>query len=160
VRDIVYGSELVEVDTGRRRATFQDGRLEEYDTLLSTIPVPELVSRCTDRPRPIREAAEGLRCVSVYNVNLGLARERISDKHWIYFPEPEFPFYRAGFPMNFSPSLGPPGCSSLYVEVSHQPAQAVPETALVQRIRDGLERAGIFRSDDELVVADVKDIRY
>src|SRR3989441_11493612 len=32
--------------------------------------------------------------------------------------------------------------------------------SLIQRIRDGLERAGIFRSDDELVVADVKDIRY
>jgi protoporphyrinogen oxidase len=62
--------------------------------------------------------------------------------------------------MNFSPSLGPPGCSSLYVEISHQPAHAVPEAALIQRIRDGLERAGIFRPDDELVVADVKDIRY
>jgi len=160
VRDIVYGCELIEVETGRRRATFSDGRVEGYETLVSTIPVPELVRRCTDLPKAIHEAADGLRCVSVYNVNLGVAREKVSDKHWIYFPEPEFPFYRAGFPMNFSPSLGPPGCSSLYVEVSHQPAHAVPEAALIQRIRDGLERAGIFRSDDELVVADVKDIRY
>ena len=160
VRDIVYGCELIEVETGRRRATFSDGRVEEYETLVSTIPVPELIRRCTDLPKAIREAAGGLRCVSVYNVNLGVARAKVSDKHWIYFPEPEFPFYRAGFPMNFSPSLGPPGCSSLYVEVSHQPAHAVPEAALLQRIRDGLERAGIFQSDDELVVADVKDIRY
>ncbi len=160
VRDIVYGCELIEVETARRRATFSDGRVEEYETLVSTIPVPELVRRCTDLPKAIHEAAGGLRCVSVYNVNLGVAREKVSDKHWIYFPEPEFPFYRAGFPMNFSPSLGPPGCSSLYVEVSHQPAHAMPEAALIQRIRDGLERAGIFRSDDELVVADVKDIRY
>ncbi len=160
VRDIVYGCELIEVETARRRATFSDGRVEEYETLVSTIPVPELVRRCTDLPKAIHEAAGGLRCVSVYNVNLGVAREKVSDKHWIYFPEPEFPFYRAGFPMNFSPLLGPPGCSSLYVEVSHQPAHAMPEAALIQRIRDGLERAGIFRSDDELVVADVKDIRY
>jgi len=160
VRDIVYGCELIEVETARRRATFSDGRVEEYETLVSTIPVPELVRRCTDLPKAIHEAAGGLRCVSVYNVNLGVSREKVSDKHWIYFPEPEFPFYRAGFPMNFSPSLGPPGCSSLYVEVSHQPAHAVPEAALIQRIRDGLERAGIFWPDDELVVADVKDIRY
>ena len=160
VRDIVYGCELIEVETGRRRATFSNGRVEGYETLVSTIPVPELVRRCTDLPKAIHEAADGLRCVSVYNVNLGVSREKVSDKHWIYFPEPEFPFYRVGFPMNFSPSLGPPGCSSLYVEVSHQPAHAVPEAALIQRIRDGLERAGIFRSDDELVVADVKDIRY
>ena len=160
VQDIVYGSELVGVDTGRRRATFQDGRLEEYDTLVSTIPVPELVRRCRDLPRPIREAAEGLRCVSVYNVNLGLARERISDKHWIYFPEREYPFYRAGFPMNFSPALGPPGCSSLYVEISHQPTMIVPPAVLLRQVQAGLERAGIFRPDDEILAADVHDIRY
>jgi len=81
--------------------------------------------------RSIDEAAEGLRCVSVYNVNLGVAQEKVSDKHWIYFPEQEFPFYRVGFPTNFSPSLGPPGCSSLYVEVSHQPTRAVPEATII-----------------------------
>ncbi|MBI4401222.1 MAG: FAD-dependent oxidoreductase [Nitrospirae bacterium] len=160
VREIVCGSELVEVETGRRRATFQDGQVVEYETLVSTIPVPELVRRCTDLPEAIREAAAGLRCVSVYNVNLGVARERVSDKHWIYFPEPEYPFYRAGFPMNFSPTLGPPGCSSLYVEISHQPTEHIPPAVLLQRIREGMERAGIFRPEDEIVVADVRDIRY
>jgi protoporphyrinogen oxidase len=134
--------------------------VEEYETLVSTIPVPELVPRCTDLPQAIRDAAAGLRCVSVYNVNLGVARERVSDYHWIYFPEPEYPFYRAGFPMNFSPALGRPGCSSLYVEVSHQPTESIPPTVLLQRIRAGMQRAGIFRSDDEIVVADVRDIRY
>lgn len=160
LREILYGSELVEVDTGRRRATFGDGGVVDYETLVSTIPVPELVRRCTDLPQDIREAAAGLRCVSVYNVNLGVARERLSDKHWIYFPEPEYPFYRAGFPMNFSPALGRPGCSSLYVEVSHQPTEQVPPALLLRRIREGLERAGIFRPDDEVLVADVRDIRY
>ncbi len=160
LREIVYDTELVEVDTGRRRATFQDGRVEDYETLVSTIPVPELVRRCTDLPQTIRDAAAGLRCVSVYNVNLGVARERVSDHHWIYFPEPEYPFYRAGFPMNFSPALGPPGCSSLYVEISHQPTETVPPAELIRRIRVGLEKAGIFRPDDEIVVADVRDIKY
>ncbi|TAL11326.1 MAG: protoporphyrinogen oxidase [Nitrospirae bacterium] len=160
VRDIVYGSELAEVDTTRRRATFLDGRVEDYDRLVSTIPVPELVRRCPDLPAAIRDAAAGLRCVSVYNVNLGVARERVSDHHWIYFPEPEYPFYRAGFPMNFAPALGRPGCSSLYVEVSHRPTESVPPAELLGRVRAGLERAGILRPDDEIVAADVRDIRY
>ncbi len=160
VKDIVYGSELMEVDTTRRRAVFRDGRTEPYETLVSTMPVPELVRRCADLPNAIREAAAGLRCASVYNINLGVARERVSDKHWIYFPEREYPFYRAGFPMNFSPALGRPGCSSLYVEVSHQPDAVTPPADLIKQVRAGLERAGIFRPDDEIVVADVKDIRY
>lgn len=160
VGEVAYGSELVEVDTGRRRATFQDGHMEDYEALISTIPIPELVRRCRDLPQAIKEAAAGLRCVSVYNVNLGVARERVSDKHWIYFPEPEYPFYRVGFPMNFSPSLGRPGCSSLYVEVSHQPTKMTSPAVLLKQIREGLERAAIFRPEDEIVVADVRDIRY
>jgi len=164
VSNVHHGCELIEVDTARRRATFQDKchgvRTEEYDTLVSTIPVPELVRRCTDLPQAIREAAKGLRCVSVYNVNLGVAREGVSDKHWIYFPERDYPFYRAGFPMNFSSALGPPGCSSLYVEISHQPTDVVETSVLIERIKSGLEKAGIFRRDEKIVTADVRDIRY
>jgi protoporphyrinogen oxidase len=160
ISDIVYDSELIEVDTTKRRATFRDGRVESYETLVSTIPVPELVRRCPDLPKPVREAAEGLRCVSVYNINLGVAREQVSDKHWIYFPEKDYPFYRAGFPMNFSPALGQPGCSSLYVEISHQPHETTPDAELIKQVRAGMERAGIFKADDRIVVADVKDIRY
>src|SRR2546430_16992959 len=62
--------------------------------------------------------------------------------------------------MNFSPALGPPGCSSLYVEISHQPTMIVPPADLLRQVRAGLERAGIFRPDDEILAADVRDIRY
>jgi protoporphyrinogen oxidase len=108
----------------------------------------------------LKEAAAALRWVSVYNINLGIGREQVSDKHWIYFPEREYPFYRAGFPMNFSPSLGRPGCSSMYVEMSHKPADHQSAEQLVGRVRAGLEQAGILRPDDELVVSDVKDLHY
>jgi protoporphyrinogen oxidase len=69
----------------------------------------------------------------------------ISDKHWIYFPEHRYPFYRAGFPMNFSPAMGRPGCSSLYVEISHQPTERESDAALIERVRRGLEQAGVLR---------------
>ncbi len=155
-----YGYELAEVDTKRRKAVFQDGRVERYETLVSTMPVPELVRRCVDLPAEIRDAARGLRCVSVYNINLGIAREGISDKHWIYFPEPAYPFYRVGFPMNFAPSLGPAGCSSLYVEMSHQPSDVIAPAELMRRVRGGLEQAGILTAADEIVCTDIKDIKY
>jgi protoporphyrinogen oxidase len=157
---IECGCQLIEIDTAKRQALFQDGRIEQYERLVSTIPIPELVRRCTDFPPALKDAAADLRCVSVYNINLGVSREHISDKHWIYFPEPDYPFYRAGFPMNFSPSLGRPGCSSVYVEVPHQPNQTVPRATLLRQVRDGMERAGILSRHDEIVVADVRDIRY
>ena len=97
--------------------------------------------------------------MSVYNLNLGVAREQVSDKHWLYFPEPEYPFYRIGFPMNFSPALGRPGCSSMYVEMSHRPTEQQSRAAR----RRSAERNGAGRNllpDDEIVVADVKDLYY
>ncbi len=159
------GMELVEVDTKRRCALFHDrlsgeSRSEHYESLVSTVPVPELVRRCLDFPAHLKEAADGLRWVSVYNVNLAVSREQVSDKHWLYFPEPEYPFYRVGFPMNFSPSLGRAGCSSMYVELSHRPEEQQSPEQLVARARAGMERAGILRPDDEIVVSDVKDLRY
>src|SRR5439155_19405422 len=50
--------------------------------------------------------------------------------------------------------------SSLYVEISHQPTMIVPPADLLRQVRAGLERAGIFRPDDEILAADVRDIRY
>jgi len=62
--------------------------------------------------------------------------------------------------MNFSPSLGRPGCSSMYVEMSHRPTEHQSAEQLIGRVRDGLEQAGILRLDDEVVVSDVKDLHY
>lgn len=159
------GWELMEVETKRRRAVFKhqasgDTRTEHYEFLVSTIPVPELMRRCPDMPTHLKEGAEGLRWVSVYNLNMAVGREQVSDKHWLYFPEPEYPFYRIGFPMNFSPALGRSGCSSMYVEMSHRPSEQHSHEELLSRARSGMERAGILRSEDEIVVADVKDLRY
>jgi protoporphyrinogen oxidase len=111
-------------------------------------------------PTHLKEGAEELRWVSVYNLNMAVGREQVSDKHWLYFPEPEYPFYRIGFPMNFSPALGRSGCSSMYVEMSHRPSEQHSHEELLSRARSGMERAGILRSEDEIVVADVKDLRY
>jgi protoporphyrinogen oxidase len=163
IENLSYDSGLVEIETGRRRAVFRTAcgeRTEEYDHLVSTIPLPELVRCCVDLPASTRELASALRWVSVSNVNLAVARELISDKHWIYFPEHRFPFYRAGFPMNFSPAMGRPGCSSLYVEISHQPTAQEADAALIERVRKGLEQADVLRPSDEIVMADVKDLYY
>ena len=163
IRNLAYDSELVAIETGRRQAVFRSSRgewTEAYERIVSTIPLPDLARCCVDLPPSVRALASTLRWVSVSNVNLAVAREHISDKHWLYFPEHRYPFYRAGFPMNFSPAMGRPGCSSLYVELSHQPTVREPDASLIERVRKGLEEAGVLRHDDELVMADVKDLHY
>jgi protoporphyrinogen oxidase len=132
--------------------------------LISTLPLPELLKRLDPFPPALREPLDRLRWTTVSCVNIGVARSRISRASWIYFPEKRFPFYRVGFPMNFTPHVAPRGCSSMYVEVSHRPGaeprDAASKAALVRRVRRGLEAAGILRRSDRLPVADVANIPY
>ena len=58
------------------------------DYLISTMPLPVLVRSMGDEAPPeVRRAAAGLRYVSVRCVHIGVGRERLTDKHWIYYPE-------------------------------------------------------------------------
>jgi protoporphyrinogen oxidase len=83
----------------------------------------------------LKRQAKKLLCNSVVNFNLGIKRENFSDKHWIYYPEKQFPFYRIGFSNNFAASMAPQGHSSLYGEFSHLQA---PEGEVKQKLETAL----------------------
>jgi len=152
--------EVVEVSTKSRRVQFADGSTENYEALVSTMPLPELLWRCTDLPKSLREGSKDLRWTSVYTVNLAVARKNISTQHWIYFPEKIFPFYRVGFPMNLSLSMGKKGTSSIAAEISHRPDVQISHGKLIKQTCSGLVRAGICRPDDTFIISEVQDIPY
>ena len=65
--------------------------------------------RWATRPRPkCATAAAGLRHVSVRCVNIGVGRENLTEKHWIYYPE-DTVFHRIFVQGNASPHCNPPG---------------------------------------------------
>jgi len=148
VRGVTCGTDVQRVDTLRRTITVRDasgaGREIPYEHLISTIPLPRLLSMAHGLPGWMPDAARKLRHVSVVNLNIGLERQVHPDKHWIYFPEKEFVFYRVGFPASFTPAAAPPGCSSLYVEISRRPGEPYDEDLLYEQARAGLQRAGII----------------
>ena len=128
-----------------------------YDELVSTIPLPLLVKMVLQAPERIRRAASSLSYNSVLNVNLGIDR-LLGDKHWIYFPEPEYVFYRVGFMSNFSPHMAPPGTSSLYAEVSYSRSKPIDRVRTVERVKEDLIRAGILRTSDKILTEKCLDI--
>ena len=160
INNLNLNMKVSRISLKKKRITFANGVEAECDFLVSTMPLPELIKSCDDAPVKIKLLAKGLKYISVYDINLGIRREGISDKHWIYFPEKEYLFYRAGFPMNFSKSLAPEGCSSMYVEVSHRDGRDIPKERLINDTVNGLIKAGILRKDDEISVKDVIDIKY
>lgn len=108
------------IDTKKRMVVFTNGHIEHYEYLINTMPLKELLIRLNEpSTSTLYKAAPKLICNSVVNFNLGVARTDLSSKHWIYFPEKQFPFYRLGFPHNFSAAAVPVGHNSLYGEFAY-----------------------------------------
>jgi len=124
------------IDTKKKIVYFSNGHSEPYEILISTMPLPELLNCIKSGPLDRLKATDrDLVCNSVVSFNLGIDRPDLSDKHWLYFPENQFPFYRLGFPHNFTKHAVPQGCSSLYGECaftkkSRKYAKQVTEQAI------------------------------
>ncbi|RMG42668.1 MAG: FAD-dependent oxidoreductase [Acidobacteria bacterium] len=153
--DLRLGAEVEAVDVARREVRLAGGERLPYERIVSTIPLPSLLRRVTgDRAREgqeeLAELAGRLRWTAVDEVRIGVRRASLAGgAHWIYFPEPEFPFYRVGFPSNVCPAMAPPGCSSISVEFARPAGAPVPEdTALLEAAREGLARAGILEASE------------
>ncbi len=151
VRHVRCGVEAVRIDATRRTVTLGTGESISWDRLISTLPLPRLIA-CTEGIGPeVASAAARLRHVAVVNINLGIDRVVHPDKHWIYFPDPEVVFYRAGFPASFTPEAAPPGCSSIYLEIAVRPEARVDVEALAARAWRSLCEAGIVRATDRVL---------
>jgi protoporphyrinogen oxidase len=151
-----------EIRMGQKKVRASSGEWFDYDAVISTVPLVELLRKASDLPAQIREIIPRLRWTSVLCVNLGVLRPKISDKSWIYFPEKKFLFYRVGFPMNFTPHAVPRGCSSMYVEVSHPPEKEIDfeDPGFIARVRKDLEACGILKKRDKIPVVNFIPIRY
>lgn len=112
--------DVTEIDITRKVIYFANGHIEPYNHLITTMPLDILISKIKDRPSTtFTKALSQLLCNQVVNFNLGIARPNLTDKHWIYFPENKYPFYRLGFAHNFAQSMAPENCSSIYGEFAH-----------------------------------------
>ena len=155
-------ADITSIDLDRKRLTLADGRSYQYKQLVSTMPLPRLVEMIGDAaPAPVREAARGLRHISVRCVNLGVARTDVTEKHWIYYPG-DTVFHRIFVQGNTSPQCNPPGGFGLTCEITHAPGKPLPcdGEALIQRCFDDCVKVGLLRSDDRLIAANQVDMEY
>ena len=160
--ELATGARVARIDPVRHTLELADGQRYRYQHLISTAPLPELAKLLGDAlPDRLRAAAARLRHVSVRCVHLGVRRPRVTDKHWIYYPE-DTVFHRVFVQGNASPYCNPADGFGLTCEITYSPYKPLPcdGDALTERcIADCIE-VGLLRPDDEVVVREQVDMPY
>ncbi|OQA56609.1 MAG: hypothetical protein BWY42_00912 [Candidatus Omnitrophica bacterium ADurb.Bin277] len=153
---------ICRIDLGRKEIELSCGRREKFETLISTIPLPEMEKLLSGAiPRAVKEAFRKLRWNSILNLNLGIDTDGAGgSRHWIYFPRTPPVFFRVGFFHNFSPCLVPRGKSSLYAEISYSSAKPVSKNNILTRVISGLRKNGLVSPGTKVISEDINDIRY
>jgi len=144
----------VAIDWRNRAVSFDDGSVTPYSSLISTIPLPDLVGLLVEPPAAVARAGRRLRATRVTYFNIAAKACGPRRYSWVYYPEPAFPFYRIGSYSQCAPQTAPAGTASFYVEYSH--VDEVDTEALRERALDDMVRTGLLCTRDDVLFAEMR----
>jgi protoporphyrinogen oxidase len=165
IKDIDYrlNSRIEKIDVNRRMLGLSNGDVKTYDQLVSSMPLPELISIIDGVPEDVIKASRMLAASMCLLVNIGIDREDISDAHVSYFYDRDFVFTRLSFPHMLSPNNAPPGCGSIQAELyfsdKYKPLEKQPDE-YIQPVLNDLLRCGLMQENDRVITAEARLIRH
>ena len=155
--DIRLTKKAVRIDTAVKQVEFADGTVENYDNLISSLPLPEIIKMISDVPENVQNAAKQLRWTCGYQVSLGFNRPDVAKYLWFYIYDEDVPPARVYSPNLKSPDNAPEGCSSLQAEIFFaNGAKVVDKNIILQKTVEKLKEICQFNDSDVVV----KDIRF
>ncbi len=139
---------MTSIDPDSRQVTFSNGKVESYDILINTTPLDMLVKSCINLPERVYDATGDLVHNSGLIVGLGFEAVRNDSKCWMYFPEPDSPFYRVTNFHNYSPYNVPGGETgrffSLMCETTYSSTKPQDSGAIINATIQGLINSGMI----------------
>lgn len=124
---------------------------EEFDRVVSTLPLDRMPEVLPELPRDVAEAMRTLEYNALVCVLIALDREEHPDLSWIYLPHAEQgPANRVTYMSNYSPGNAPPGRTSMMAEITWPMHTPFPGEDLEQDVIDGLVHAGLLERDEVL----------
>jgi protoporphyrinogen oxidase len=155
--------ELIAIDPRTRHLRFSNGAVANYDVLVSSVPLPELIRMIQGAPQDVRDAAQRLACSTCVLVNVGVNRDDLSKSQLTYIYDDDLCFTRLSFPHMFSGNNVPKGSGSIQAELyfsdKYKPLTGAPEDWIEPVIRD-LRRMGLIREEDQVVFRDARLLKY
>jgi protoporphyrinogen oxidase len=117
---------------------------------VSSIPLQALSGLLFPGDAVAAEEASQLRLRDLALVFLILKQPRVSEDHWIFFPEKQYPFNRMFEQKAMDPGLGPADRTAICCDLTCDHGDAVwsaPDDQLVKRCFDALVESGLTTPD-------------
>lgn len=162
--DLRLGHEVISIDAAARtvgaRHAGKDLIFRYRKALLSTLPLPHAIRACQQAPKWLKAACIELPYIRVRSVALCIEGTYPNKPgHYRYFTDDSLPFTRLVFMNEFDPCMSPTSGWGLLAEVT-EPGEsaALPESDLIKRVWQAVERLGILSSGSRLIDAGVFNI--
>ena len=137
-----------QIDTTNHIVTLASGETIQYDRLISTIPLPDLLKLCN-----IDYNHDLFSWNQVLVFNLGFDKKSTNDTdHCIYFPQKDISFYRVGFYDNILET----DKLSMYVEIGFTKEAKINPNEWIGRVISDLKKTGII--DETFMLKDYQSI--
>jgi protoporphyrinogen oxidase len=158
--EINYNSNVIKIDPQNKVLTLQGGGTYQYESLISSIPLPEYLRLIDDIPDEIKTALKNLRWTSAAIISLGFNRPDIAKHLWFYIYDEDILASRIHSPSLKSKFNVPKGCSSLQSEIyfSINDEKIKPQKLMEREIKNYI-KYGFFNEED-LILKDIKIINY
>ena len=153
--NIKFNSEVVEINTEKRMLRTVSGDLYQFDRLISSLPLPEVLNMLQELPEEVRSAGNQLKCTCGYQISVGLKTKNIPPYLWWYIYDEDILPARVYSPSLKSPDNAPGGCSSLQMEVYCNRNEYMQEELLARSVGK-LVSLHILKEEDILFT----DIRF
>jgi len=158
---IEVNKKAIAIDTNLKKVNFEDGTQVDYSNIVSSLPLPYLISILNDVPKEVIEASEKMYASSVAIVSLGFSKADVPEYLWYYIYDEEFLSARCYSPSMKSADNVPTGCSSVQFEIyfSRERGLALEGDELINHIVDKGITMGLFNKED-IIVKDMRILPY
>jgi protoporphyrinogen oxidase len=131
---------------------------EEFDLVVSTLPLNALPGIVRNVPAPIAAAMRGLAYNGLVSLLIALDRPEHPDLSWVYLPQrAQGPANRVTYMSNYSPGNAPAGKTSLLAEVTWPGGERFPDSSLDREVIEGLVHAGLVE-EREILFTDRSEV--